>query len=116
MLDALLATAPATGMQQQPTCLVGLFGAAANPTCHSSSSSPAPLPNTPKALHTVATAFLAEEDLPGDLRAGVVEHMVGVHQSARRASARFEQQLKRYNYVTVSRAGLVDPKMRPRGR
>ena len=94
-------------------CMVRLAGAGANPTCHSSPSS---LPPSPQALHTVATAFLAEEDLPGDLRAGVVEHMVGVHQSARRASARFEQQLKRYNYVTVSRAGLVDPKMRPRGR
>ena len=54
-----------------------------------------------QALESVATAFLAEEDLPPDRRAGVVGHMVGVHQSVRAFSARFEQQLRRHNYVTV---------------
>jgi hypothetical protein len=34
----------------------------------------------------------------------VVEHMVGVHQSVRRYSSRFEHQLKRHNYVTVGLA------------
>lgn len=58
-----------------------------------------------QALESVAAAFLAEEDLPGELRAGIVGHMVGVHQSVRAASARFEQQLRRHNYVTVSGGG-----------
>jgi len=56
----------------------------------------------PQALESVATVFLAQEDLPAPLRTGIVQHMVGVHQSVRSFSARFEQQLRRHNYVTVS--------------
>ena len=55
-----------------------------------------------QALHSVATVFLSEEDLPPNLRAGIVDHMVGVHQSMRQFSTKFEQQLRRHNYVTVS--------------
>lgn len=58
----------------------------------------------PQALHSVATVFLSEEDLPSNLRAGIVDHMVGVHQSVRQFSTKFEQQLRRHNYVTVSKA------------
>lgn len=58
-----------------------------------------------QALESVAGAFLAEEDLPPTLRDGIVCHMVGVHQSVRAASVRFEQQLRRHNYVTVGGAG-----------
>lgn len=50
--------------------------------------------------------FLAEEDLPDTLRPGIVGHMVGVHQSVRQFSAKFEQQLRRHNYVTVGGHGV----------
>jgi len=48
----------------------------------------------------VATAFLAEVTLPDAMRAPIVEHMVLVHNSVRDFSARFAEQLRRYNYVT----------------
>ena len=60
---------------------------------------------TRQALSSVATAFLASEDLPEAVRAGIVEHMVLVHQSVRRFSAQFAEELRRHNYVTV-RVGL----------
>ena len=41
-----------------------------------------------------------EEELPSDARAKVVTHMVMVHQSVRTFSARFQEQLRRHNYVT----------------
>jgi dynein heavy chain len=50
--------------------------------------------------NSVASVFLAEVDLPEAHRAGVVEHMVMVHQSVRTFSADFEAQLRRHNYVT----------------
>lgn len=62
-----------------------------------------------QALHSVATAFLEAEDLPPALLPGIVDHMVGVHQSVRSFSARFADQLKRYNYVTVSTSRVHQP-------
>ncbi|GLI59150.1 hypothetical protein VaNZ11_000978 [Volvox africanus] len=53
-----------------------------------------------QALTSVATVFLAEEQLPEALRPQIVEHMVTVHQSVRTFSARFLEELRRYNYVT----------------
>ena len=53
-----------------------------------------------QALQSVAGVFLAEEDLPDEHRAGIVAHMVLVHQNVREQSAAFLQRLKRYNYVT----------------
>ena len=44
--------------------------------------------------------FLAEEDLPDVMRKNIVNHMVMVHLDVTSRSALFEQQLKRYNYVT----------------
>lgn len=43
---------------------------------------------------------MAEEVLPPTLRQPIVEHMVGVHQSVRTFSARFQEELRRANYVT----------------
>ncbi len=59
-----------------------------------------------QALESVAATFLGAEDLPGGLRPGIVAHMVGVHQSVRAFSARFEAQLRRHNYVTVRARAL----------
>ncbi|PNH08033.1 Dynein-1-alpha heavy chain, flagellar inner arm I1 complex [Tetrabaena socialis] len=53
-----------------------------------------------QALTSVATVFLAEEQLPESMRPGIVEHMVLVHQSVRTFSSRFLEELRRYNYVT----------------
>ncbi|MEW5308429.1 MAG: hypothetical protein WDW38_000392 [Sanguina aurantia] len=53
-----------------------------------------------QALESVASVFLAEEVLPAALRRPIVEHMVGVHQSVRTFSARFQEELRRANYVT----------------
>uniref|UniRef100_A0A6S8LSH1 AAA+ ATPase domain-containing protein n=1 Tax=Dunaliella tertiolecta TaxID=3047 RepID=A0A6S8LSH1_DUNTE len=53
-----------------------------------------------QALQSVASVFLAEEVLPEDLRPQIVEHMITVHQSVRTFSARFQEELRRYNYVT----------------
>jgi hypothetical protein len=54
-----------------------------------------------QALSSVATAFLESEDLPSNLRPAIVEHMVLVHQSVRRFSTQFAEELRRHNYVTV---------------
>ncbi|KAJ7569126.1 hypothetical protein O6H91_01G062100 [Diphasiastrum complanatum] len=53
-----------------------------------------------EALHSVASVFLAEVDLPGDLRPAILEHVVKVHQSVGVVSAEFEQKMRRHNYVT----------------
>ncbi|WIA10356.1 hypothetical protein OEZ85_010548 [Tetradesmus obliquus] len=53
-----------------------------------------------QALSSVATAFLESEDLPASLRPSIVEHMVLVHQSVRRFSTQFAEELRRHNYVT----------------
>lgn len=53
-----------------------------------------------QALFSVATVFLAKQDLPNEMREGIVEHMVKVHQSVRNFSARFLEEQRRYNYVT----------------
>jgi dynein heavy chain len=58
-------------------------------------------PPPPQALESVASVFLAAEDLPDAMHGGIVQHMVGVHQSVRQFSTKFEQQLRRHNYVTV---------------
>lgn len=55
-----------------------------------------------QALQSVASAFLATAELPGELRPAIVEHMMLVHQSVRQFSARFAEELRRHNYVTVS--------------
>jgi hypothetical protein len=54
-----------------------------------------------QALSSVATAFLESEDLPSSFRPAIVEHMVLVHQSVRRFSTQFAEELHRHNYVTV---------------
>lgn len=61
----------------------------------------------PQALQSVARAFLEHEDLPSDLRPAIVDHMMMVHQSVRQFSARFAEELRRHNYVTVRRGGGV---------
>jgi len=53
-----------------------------------------------QALLSVAGVFLAEEDLPQQMRNGIVSHMVMVHSDSMERSAAFLTQLKRYNYVT----------------
>lgn len=65
----------------------------------------AALPLLLQALSSVATAFLDSEDLPASLRPSIVEHMVLVHQSVRRFSTQFAEELRRHNYVTVSFVG-----------
>lgn len=49
-----------------------------------------------QALQSVASVFLAEEQLPEKLRPQIVEHMVTVHQSVRTFSARFLEELRRW--------------------
>eukprot|EP00762_Andalucia_godoyi_P000034 ANDGO_02412.mRNA.1 Dynein-1-alpha heavy chain len=53
-----------------------------------------------QALEAVASVFLADTELPGDLRPLVVEHMMRVHLSVSEASEEFEARLRRHNYVT----------------
>jgi dynein heavy chain len=53
-----------------------------------------------QALLSVAGVFLAEEDLPDTMRESIVKNMVMVHTDSMKRSEAFEQQLKRYNYVT----------------
>lgn len=53
-----------------------------------------------QALESVATVFLEEEDLPDDIRKEIVGHMVVVHQSVRRFSSQFFEELRRHNHVT----------------
>lgn len=55
-----------------------------------------------QALQSVASAFLATAELPNEMRPAIVEHMMLVHQSVRQFSARFAEELRRHNYVTVS--------------
>lgn len=43
---------------------------------------------------------LQEEGLEPEVRSSIVSHMVLVHQSVRTFSARFQEQLRRSNYVT----------------
>ena len=45
-------------------------------------------------------AGLQEEALEAEVRSSIVSHMVLVHQSVRTFSARFQEQLRRSNYVT----------------
>eukprot|EP00736_Rhodelphis_marinus_P009344 Rmarinus@m.3249 len=58
------------------------------------------LPWPEEALQTVATSFLAEEDLPEECRQSIVNHVVLVHQTVMQMSIDFEEKLRRYNYVT----------------
>jgi dynein heavy chain len=60
-----------------------------------------------QALSSVATAFLESEDLPSSLRPAIVEHMVLVHQSVRRFSTQFAEELRRHNYVTVRQSATA---------
>lgn len=53
-----------------------------------------------EALASVASVFLAEVDLPDELRKHIMEHIVMVHQSVCRLSVLFEEQMRRHNYVT----------------
>lgn len=45
-------------------------------------------------------ANLQGDELPETSRTAIVAHMVTVHQSVCAASRRFQEQLRRYNYVT----------------
>eukprot|EP00002_Diphylleia_rotans_P017763 TRINITY_DN3442_c0_g1_i2.p1 TRINITY_DN3442_c0_g1~~TRINITY_DN3442_c0_g1_i2.p1 ORF type:complete len:3137 (-),score=716.67 TRINITY_DN3442_c0_g1_i2:70-9480(-) len=53
-----------------------------------------------QALYSVASVFLAEEDLPARNRTDIINHMVMVHTSVVKYSTDFELQLRRRNYVT----------------
>lgn len=53
-----------------------------------------------QALTAVATKFIAGEKLPEDAKIQIVQHMMLVHQSVRTFSARFLDELRRWNYVT----------------
>ena len=53
-----------------------------------------------EALRSVASVFLASEDIADDKKTKIVEHMVFVHQSVREKSAQFAEELRRHNYVT----------------
>lgn len=53
-----------------------------------------------QALQSVASVFLEEEELPENVRGQIVSHMVVVHQSVRRFSSRFFDELRRHNHVT----------------
>jgi len=53
-----------------------------------------------QALTSVASVFLEQVQLPPDFRDHIVEHMVQVHQSVRKYSGLFLEELRRYNYVT----------------
>lgn len=52
------------------------------------------------ALQKVAEFFLAEEPLPEDQRAAVVQHLVFAHQNVTGAASRFAEELRRHYYVT----------------
>eukprot|EP00892_Ulva_mutabilis_P000668 jgi/Ulvmu1/10601/UM065_0057.1 len=53
-----------------------------------------------QALTAVATNFIASEELPGQVKTQIVQHMMLVHQSVRSFSTQFHEELRRYNYVT----------------
>ena len=50
-----------------------------------------------EALHSVASVFLDEVDIPNSMRESIVKHMVMVHTTE---SVEFKQKLRRHNYVT----------------
>ena len=52
------------------------------------------------ALRSVSQVFLRDLDLPDEFRDTITEHMVLTHQSVREYSAKFYDELRRYNYVT----------------
>jgi dynein heavy chain len=52
------------------------------------------------ALRSVSEVFLKDLDMPDAFRETVTEHMVVTHQSVREFSAKYFDQLRRYNYVT----------------
>ena len=52
------------------------------------------------ALQKVAEFFLAEEPLPEDSRAAIIQHLVFTHQQVTMAATRFAEELRRYYYVT----------------
>ena len=53
-----------------------------------------------EALNSVAKVFLASEGFSKEHLESIVDHMVEVHQSVREKSARFQEELRRSNYVT----------------
>ncbi|CBZ30501.1 putative dynein heavy chain [Leishmania mexicana MHOM/GT/2001/U1103] len=53
-----------------------------------------------QALEAVGRKVLAEETLPDELRTPIVEHMVHVHLTADKLSSKYQNELKRHNYVT----------------
>lgn len=52
------------------------------------------------ALQKVAEFFLAEEQLPEEHRAAVIQHLVFTHQNVSLAALRFAEELRRFYYVT----------------
>ena len=48
----------------------------------------------------MAEFFLAEEALPEENRAGVIQHLVFTHQNVSLAATRFAEELRRFYYVT----------------
>uniref|UniRef100_A0A7S1KLH4 Dynein-1, subspecies f n=1 Tax=Percolomonas cosmopolitus TaxID=63605 RepID=A0A7S1KLH4_9EUKA len=58
------------------------------------------LPWPSQALEAVADRFLQQVDIPEENREDIVQHMIKVHLSVGEYSRRFEQELRRYNYVT----------------
>ena len=53
-----------------------------------------------EALHSVASVFLDEVDIPNSMRESIVKHMVMVHTTVSSESVEFKQKLRRHNYVT----------------
>ena len=53
-----------------------------------------------QAAQTTILGGSQEEELEAEVRSSIVSHMVLVHQSVRTFSARFQEQLRRSNYVT----------------
>ena len=51
-------------------------------------------------MRSVSQVFLRDLDLPDEFRDTITEHMVLTHQSVREYSAKFYDELRRYNYVT----------------
>lgn len=58
------------------------------------------LPWPSQALEAVATRFLQAVDIPEENREAIIQHMIKVHLSVGEYSQNFEQELRRYNYVT----------------
>lgn len=53
-----------------------------------------------EALHSVATVFLSELDIPDEFRPVILSHIVMVHMSVCKLSVDFVEQTRRTNYVT----------------